>query len=52
MTRATAKPCTGFNDKSRVDVRPVDRGHEGDTMLTIDPVERDDGGPRVPEYPR
>ena len=52
MTRATAKPCTGLKDKSRVDVRPVDRDREGDTMRSIDRVGRDDGGPHVLEYLR
>jgi NAD-dependent dihydropyrimidine dehydrogenase PreA subunit len=51
MTYVIAEPCIDVNDKSCVDVCPVDCIHESDRMLVIDPEECIDCGACEPECP-
>src|SRR3984885_2821717 len=51
MTYIIPEPCIDVNDKSCVDVCPVDCIHETDRMLVIDPEECIDCGACEPECP-
>jgi NAD-dependent dihydropyrimidine dehydrogenase PreA subunit len=51
VTYVIAEPCIDVNDKSCVDVCPVDCIHETGRMLVIDPEECIDCGACEPECP-
>ncbi len=51
MTYVIAEPCVDTNDKSCIDVCPVDCIHEAERMLVIDAEECIDCGACEPECP-
>jgi NAD-dependent dihydropyrimidine dehydrogenase PreA subunit len=51
MTYVIAEPCVDVQDRSCVDVCPVDCIHESGRMLVIDPEECIDCGACEPECP-